>query len=310
MAKKRIELNRSEVVFIPEDHTYWLGDKQLSGITSLIDRQLYPNTYDNVPDEILSQAADYGHAVHESIEAFDSLWQNDGTQELADYIQLCTSNGLVHEASEYLISDNASYASMIDKVYRVDETTFDLADIKTYGVINDEKLQKTRWQLSLYAALFELQNPKAKVRNLYVLHIRNKQKKDDSFDHIADIIPVERILSDICFALMEADSKGEQFNNPFGIPDDIRAKEQLIRQLIQTKQEAEQKLADIKASILSTMEAQGITTWFTDTMRLTRKLPTTRSSFNLNLFKEKNPDLDTAPYMRVSQVAGSLTITI
>ena len=90
--------------------------------------------------------------------------------------------------SEYLISDNAHYASMIDKVYRVNDNTFDRCDIKTYGAMTVEKFEKAEWQLSIYAYLFELQNPKAKVRNLFIIHLRNKPKKDGSFDHIADFL--------------------------------------------------------------------------------------------------------------------------
>ena len=70
-------------------------------------------------------------------------WENDGTQEVADYISLTSENDLVHETSEYLITDNENYASMIDKVYRVDETTFDIGDIKTYGVMTPDIFQST-----------------------------------------------------------------------------------------------------------------------------------------------------------------------
>lgn len=44
-----------------------------------------------------------------------------------------------------------------------------------------------------------------------------------------------------------------------------------IRSLIQTKNDAEERLAEIKAKILSDMENSGVKTWTTETMRLTRK---------------------------------------
>lgn len=307
---KRIELKQSGVIFNPEDHTYFLGDKQLSGITGMLDRQLFPDTYAGIPDAILEQAAAYGSSVHESIEDFDMNWENDGTQEVADYISLCSDHSLIHEASEYLITDGISWASMIDKVYRVDETTFDIGDIKTYGIMTSDKLEKAKWQLSIYAFLFELQNKKAKVRNLFILHIRNKQKKDGSFDHISDYIPVQRIPSEIVKELLLADSKGEKFSNPYAIPSDIASQESIIRNLIQAKTDAETKLNAIKARILSMMEAQDIKTWATETMRITRKLPTSRSSFNLADFKEAHSEINIEPFMRVSQVAGSLQISI
>ena len=312
MATKRIKLKQCSVVFNEEDHTYYLPekDKYLSGITGMLERQLFPDTYAGIPEAIIKQAAAYGKEVHQSIEDFDMFWENDGTQEVADYITLTTEQGLVHETSEYLITDGENYASMIDKVYRVDETTFDIGDIKTYGIMTPEKREKARWQLSVYAYLFELQNKKAKVRRIFILHIRNKAKKDGGFDYISDFIELKRIPSEIVKELLLADSKGEQFCNPYAIPEDIRQQESVIRQLIQAKQDAETRLNSIKARILSLMEAQDIKSWCTETMRITRKLPTTRSSFSLADFKEAHSDIDIEPYMKTSQVAGSLTIAI
>lgn len=312
MVTKRIKLKQCSVVFNEEDHTYYLPekDKYLSGITGMLERQLFPDTYTGIPEAIIKQAAKYGSAVHQSIEDFDMDWSNDGTQEVADYISLTTENGLVHETSEYLITDGENYASMIDKVYRVDETTFDIGDIKTYGIMTPEKREKARWQLSVYAYLFELMNKKAKVRRIFILHIRNKAKKDGTFDHISDFIELVRIPSEIVKELLLADSKGEQFSNPYAIPEDIRQQESVIRQLIQVKQDAETRLNSIKARILSLMEAQDIKSWCTETMRITRKLPTTRNSFSLADFKEAHSEIDIEPFMRTSQVAGSLTISI
>lgn len=312
MATKRIELKQSSVIFNEEDHSYYLPekDKYLSGITGMLERQLFPETYAGIPEAIIKQAAEYGKSVHKSIEDFDMNWENDGTQEVADYISLISEQGLVHETSEYLITDGEEYASMIDKVYRVDETTFDIGDIKTYGVMTPEKREKARWQLSVYAFLFEKMNKKTKVSRIFILHIRNKTKKDGSFDHIADFIELVRIPSEIVKELLLADSVGEQFVNPYAIPEDIRQQEPLIRKLIQAKTDAETKLNSIKARILSLMEAQDIKSWATETMRITRKLPTTRSSFSFADFKEAHSNIDIEPFMRTSKVAGSLTITL
>lgn len=306
----RIQLKQCSVVFNPEDHTYFLDGKELSGITGMLERQLFPSTYDGIPEAIVRQAAEYGTSVHQSIEDFDMSWENDGTQEVSDYISLCTENGLIHETSEYLISDNENYASMIDKVYRVDDTTFDIGDIKTYGVMTSDKREKARWQLSIYAYLFELMNKKAKVRRIFILHIRNKAKKDGTFDHISDFIELVRIPSEIVKDLLHTDSIGEQFTNPYAIPEDIKSQELVIRKLIQAKTDAETRLNSIKARILSLMEAQDIKSWCTETMRITRKLPTTRTSFSVSDFKAANPDMDLEPYMRQSTVAGSLQIAI
>lgn len=310
MKTTRIELKDSDVLFNKERHEYWLGDKQLSGITGMLQRQLFPDEFDNVPEEALKEAARYGTEVHESIEAFDGSWINDGTQEVSDYIELCQENNLVHERSEYTVTDGENWASNIDKVYRSSDDTFSLGDIKTYGTMTPDKLEKARWQLSIYAYFFKLQNKDAKVGNLFILHIRNKAKQDGTFDHICNILPIERIPSDICKELLDTDLRGGQFINPYSIPEKYRRQEDYIRQLIQTKDDVEEKLKILKSEILEDMESKGVKTWDTGTMRLTRKLPTTRLSFNATQFKADHPELDYSPYERTSNVSGSLLIAV
>lgn len=306
----RVKLKDSGVLFDEEQHTYLLGDKYLSGITGMLQRQMYSNEFEGIPKDVIDAAAQYGTDVHHSCEDFDFSWINDGTVEVQDYIQICKENNLTHECSEYTVTDGSDWASRIDKVYRVSDDTFDLADIKTYGQMTPEKLAKAKWQLSIYAYLFELQNKKAKVNRLFIIHLRNKQKKDGTFDHISEIIFINRIPSEICMDLLATDLRGEQFANPYDIPEEISSQETEIRELMETKSAVEERLATIKADILSKMESLDVRTWATQTMRLTRKLPSTRASFNAALFKQEHPDLDYAPYERVSQVASSLTITI
>lgn len=310
MATKRIELKDSGVIFDPERHTYQLNGAYLSGITDLLQRQLFPNEYANIPKAILNQAAAYGTSVHQSCEDFDANWYNDGTQEVQDYIQLCQEHSLTHEASEYTVTDFTNYASNIDKVYRISSNTFDLADLKTYGVMTPEKLEKARWQLSIYAYLFELQNKDAKARQLYILHLRNKQKKDGTFDHISALIPVKRIPSEICKELLDTDLRNEQFQSPYAMPKEIKEQEAHIKELMETKARVDQELGQIKSRILSEMESRNVKSWLGESIKLTRKLPSTRTSFNLSSFKSDHPEIDYEPYMNTTQVSSSLTIAL
>ena len=306
----RVQLKDSGVLFDEEQHTYLLKDKYLSGITGMLQRQFFPDEFEGIPKAILDASAQYGVETHRSCEDFDQSWINDGTQEVQDYIQICRENNLTHECSEYTVTDGENWASRVDKVYRVSDDTFDLGDIKTYGKMTAEKLEKGRWQLSIYAYMFERLNKKAKVGRLFIIHLRNKQKKDGSWDHISNIIFVNRIPSEICEELLATDLRGEQFVNPFGIPDEYKAQEAEIRELIQTKAEVEEKLSQIKAKILEDMTAKNVKLWATDTMRLTRKLPSTRTAFNLAQFKQDHPDMNYDDYMKESQVSGSLLIAV
>ena len=306
----RIELTQSEVIFNEELHEYWLGDKQLSGITEALRKQLHPDMYSAIPKRILEQAAQYGTSVHKSIEEFQKNWINNGTQEVQDFIQICKDNSLIHESSEYTVSDGKNWASNIDQVFRTSDDTFSLADIKTYSKMTAEKLELARYQLSCYAYFFEMQNKKAKVDRLYIIHLRNKTIKSGKVEHISDLIPIERIPADICKELLDCELRGEQFKNPFAVPEELTFQISRIKELIEKKNEAEEELAAIKANILTSMEFLDVKTWVLNNIRLTRKLPTTRTSLNLAMLKTDHPEIDYGLYERVSNVSGSLAIAI
>jgi len=310
----KLNLRQSGVLFKEDTHQYFRESdgKELQGITGVISRQLFPHEYDSIPQHIVQKAADYGHAVHKSIEEFDNSFTHDGTVELQDYIEVCKELGLVHEASEYLISDNENYASAIDKVFRTGDNTFSISDLKTYfGKLSGEKLERCKWQLSIYRYMFLQQNPKAKVDKLFVIHIRNKEKKDGTFDHIKEVIYVDPIPSDICKELLDADLRGEQFKNPFAVPEAIVERINRMKELILLKNQAEEELNTLKADILESMEFMDIKTWSTDDVRLTRKLPATRTSFDLRLFKAGHPEItDYDSYMKTSNIAGSLLVSV
>lgn len=316
MAKKtessRVELKDSKVIFNEQDHTYKLGDKFLSGITGMLSRQLFPEEYKDVDPETLNKAAEYGTSVHKAIEMFDVEWDMDFSHEteIEDYKAICSSNNLTHESTEYCVTDGKNWASNIDKVYRVSDDTFDLGDLKTYGSMTPEKKEKARWQLSIYAYLFELQNKKAKVNRLFIIHIRNKMKRSGNMDHIAEIIEVKRIPSEICKELLDCDAAGIRFKNPYAIPDKYRDMELRIIDLIKQKSKVENELNEIKSWLLADMEEADQKTWATDTMRITRKLPSFRTAFDMKKLSADHPEIDYTKYESRSSVAGSITISI
>lgn len=311
MATKRIQLKESGMLFNEEQHSYFLPEKKkfLSGITDLLQRQLFPHLHDGIDEATLAKAAQYGKICHSSIEDFDSLWINDGTQEVSDYISLCQENSLTHEASEYLVSDHENYASMIDKVYRNGNDSFTLGDVKTYGQMTPEKQELARWQLSIYAYFFELQNKGAKVERLLIFHIRNKVRKDGSFDHISKCIEVKRIPSETCKEILETDLRGEQFTNPYDIPPEIRQKENLIQSLLTVKKTCEEKLNAIKSDVLEKMASVGVKAWEGDIIRFTRKAESVRQTFDWKSYQKDNPDLDLSKYIRESIMPESLQLS-
>lgn len=170
-----MELARSNVVFDQENHTYFLGEKQLSGITFLLDRQFFGDKYTGIPEFVLEKARVKGTLVHEACELIDTLGVEHDSAEAWNYIRLKNENDLRHEASEYLVSDEKNVASCIDKVFRVSETEFALADIKT-----------TIRQVGIRNIIIIIMNPCDSTHWVYRKFIENTHKLVDY-----DGIPVQ-----------------------------------------------------------------------------------------------------------------------
>ena len=72
MEQINLNLPESPVVFEPEHHTYNLNGKLLSGVTAIV-KWLFPDTYKDIPEDVLMRAADYGTLIHSKCELADSM---------------------------------------------------------------------------------------------------------------------------------------------------------------------------------------------------------------------------------------------
>lgn len=306
----KVNLINNGVVFLEEPHEYWLGEKQLFGITSAIQNQVAKSEYDNCPEHLIKKAGQYGTDVHQSIQRLINDFEHDGTIETEDFRELTKDMSI--EACEYNVSDLKHWASNIDIVVRASDKEFDLYDIKTYSnaKLTKSQLLKAKFQLSIYAMLFEGQVKGAKVKNLGIIHISCKTKRDGSENHISEIIPVDRIPSDICQNLLDCELQGTQFQNPYDIPKDVASKVNRIIKLIQTKKECEDELNEIKKDVLETMLFLDVKSWKGENITFSRIEETQRSSFDLAAFKKAYPDLPYDSYIKTSKVAGSLKIAV
>lgn len=299
-----MELSKSNVIFDQKTHTYQLCGVPLSGITGVIERRLFPKKYDGIPKYILENAAQKGSFIHEQIELADSLGIVPPCDEAKNYIEKIKSEGLTVEKSEYLVSDNEHYASSIDKVFRKDETTFHLGDIKTTYKLDKEYV---RWQLSIYAYLFELQNPGSNIERLFGIWLRGK---------IADIVDVERIPNDIIINLLACDLNGTQFVNPFAIPEktgDLPAKYREMEQAImeidgQAKFWADKK-KELVEGVMKEMVAAGVYNWKSDNIQFIRKKDSIRNDFDKKAFEKDHSDLY-EKYLKETPVVGSVTLKV
>jgi hypothetical protein len=305
------ELKQSAVIFNEEQHTYSLDGKELSGITSIIKRYVFPDMYKNVSESVLNKAAERGTRIHNLIQMWTvGVLSNDDIQELQPFLDAYYASGLDGYEAEYLVSDNESVASSIDLVCLDKDNNIVLCDIKTTSVLHTEYLQ---WQLSIYAYLFEKQNPGLQVHSLSAIHIR---------DGKCNFVEVQRLPDEYVVALLDAYKSGaEIFDNPLrAIPDGLDAmlaayaeNEQALAELAVVSEPYEQRKKELQESIASSLKDSGLSKIETPIAKVTIGKDSERKSFDLKAFQESelykgNPNVY-GSFIKTTTTKGRVTIT-
>lgn len=291
-----IQLNPSWVVFNEEEHTYTLGGKQLHGITGMLSRQLFADKYKDIPEYILKRAAERGTEIHKDCEFTDATGLEPQTTEGKNYLELRKDFNVI--ANEYTVSDNEYFASNIDCVWEKDGEVI-LADIKTTAHLDKEYLS---WQLSIYAYLFELQNPELKVSGLYGVWLKDDKKQ---------LVTINRRSTEEIIKLMECEKNGEMYLVP------VKDEKQLITRsavgiLIEAKEMADyykKRYEDIQEQLLAAMKEHGVKSWDTEELKATYSPASKRTTFDEKKFQEEHPELY-KEYLKKSTRKESLRITI
>lgn len=294
-----ITLNQSPVIFNELDHTYTLDDKSLNGVTSILNRQLFADKYSGISDEVLNKAAEYGKGVHESIELYDSLGIGEDEDAVKSYIKLCQKEGLTRLDNEYLISDNDYVASSIDVVF--DDCS--LADIKTTSHLDEEYVS---WQLSIYAYLFEKQNPDLQANRLLAIWIPKARYGKPK------IVEVPRKPLCEVVRLIEADKAGQQYVPSVAASTEITIANDVVQEVIRIERELKElkdKQTELREGLLKQMQDHNIKSFKTDGLSLTRKLATTKTSLDSKMLQEKYPEIYNE-CLKTSEVKESLLIKI
>ena len=300
---KNAELTQSKVKFIAETHQYFNADGVgLSGVTSIINKYIFPDKYKGVSEEVLQQAAERGTLIHTLCEEYAT--EGKVTMFMPDEVAgfIAATQGVKFIAAEYLVSDDEHVATMIDLV----DTDLNLYDIKTTSTLDREYLG---WQLSIEAALFEIQNPGKQVGKLVGVWLRPDR---------CEMVEVKRLPDKAVEALIIAHIEGaETFDNP-------------LKQLDTTETEYVEKLVDIERAIinleteakkmkearqqytdflLAEMQKRGVKTLETDNIKLTVKAAYTQKKLDSTRLKADHKEL-CEKYEKQIQVKESLIVKI
>lgn len=93
--------NGVSVDFYPEAHQYFVGDKELPSITTLLSK-VYGSPYTNVNPEILKRASEYGTAVHNELQELIEM-----RKESPDIPLFCT------------YQETQNYFTFVEDIYKI-----------------------------------------------------------------------------------------------------------------------------------------------------------------------------------------------
>lgn len=296
-----IQLQDSGICFNAEEHRYFLNGVELQGITGLLRKHIFPNLYADIPQFVLDRAAERGTMIHESIELLDGGFAPaELTHELENYKRIKAENGLSTVENEYIVTDGEHFASGIDLVLSDKEDNIVLADIKTTSVLDKEYV---RWQLSIYAYLFELQNPRLKVGKLYALWLRGDK---------SEFAEVQRIDVDIIKYLLQCEVDGRQFVNPLAkadpkVPAGIKNAEMAVYTLVTQIKELTEKKKQLSDGLLKLMQDNDVKSYKGEHITLSRKAASTREDIDKAKLKVEYPEVYAA-CVKTTNISESLQI--
>lgn len=293
---KKITLNVPRVTFIEESHQYFIGKKELKGVTGTLIKKAFPDTYKNIPEAILMKAAERGSLIHNTFETFCSIFDADikqypnPTEELQAFHSMLVAYDLHYVASEYLVTDGENFASAIDGVFSDSEGNIYLVDYKTTATLHYDNVSL---QLSIYAKWFEEQNPDLKVKEIVCMWFKNGQSKFQPLPRVADYQ-----IDDLINAYLADDT---DYQYKVEVPEHFSALEQEYRLITARMDALKIKQDDLKEKIMKMMEDNKQKSVKTNIGSYSYVESTTKRTLDMKLFKEKYPNA----YERLTKVSIS-----
>lgn len=328
-------------------------------IHSILGLGVYPEADDYVKDFVIPKAGSRGTAIHHAIQTYDQIgvrqttqivntrygcherdniqykdeeW--DVSQELDNYIQHL--EGFKPLANELTVSDNVKYASQIDNVWlKIKTNGIWLGDTKSNNIdlyplcgyfvpslfnSGEEALKEyLSWQLSIYAELFEAENPGVKVEGLFC----NWLRKDKGAFWIIQRKPSELVMELLSTDYIITDNGPVYFHRDpsiFGIKTNLPAAKEgrvimpadvvnYMATLLRTVKEAESKLTEAKNALRAAMTRHDIKKYDFGPFTATLGAASVTNKFDTKQFKEDHPELY-EKYISKSISQGSLTIKL
>lgn len=283
-----------EIRFEKEGHKYFLGDRELISVTTLLQEMKISPDYSMVNEEVLKAKADKGTLIHKEIEEYLKEGKVGFTKELQSFIRWREESGASDFKSEVMLN-NDLIAGTCDLMFKCDGFNY-IADIKTTSTLHKNSVS---WQLSLYNYLNGGLADYAQAFHfvdgeLMIVSVPLKPKEE-----------IEELLK--CY------QEKRDYKPLTIIPDEalatIHEAEAIIAKCKRDIEEAETRKKMVIEAVMSVMEERGIINYETDSVQLSYIAPYTKKLVDSAKLKREYPEV-AEKVMKDQYVKASLRIKL
>lgn len=284
-----------KITFRENDHTYWLGEKQLPSVTHLIHKHGLATDLSGAPEAVVRRAGEHGTLVHEEIENFIKSGEMGITDEFQDFLKLVYPMADTWDCEVIVWTDD--YAGRVDLIgIRGDDII--VVDTKT-GALNENA---TAWQTSMYANAFPLEAQG--YTKLFAF--------DAKMDGKSRVVPLKKVSKACIDELIRADKNGELYNPMLPV---VTANEKMLeveRQIATMESQLKELKAQdeaFKLMLLEAMENANVTKFEGEKVSITYVAPLTRTTVDSKALQTRYPDVY-KDCQKTSLTKASVRITV
>lgn len=303
-----IQLNNSGVLYEDSTHQYFYKGRELTGITGLLHKLVFPNMYSNVSEETLKKAAEKGTVIHEQVELYASLGIELALESVKAFVAYIKEQGYEIIGSEYVLRVGEDHASAIDLVMHkkgASDDDVEIWDIKGTYSVNKEYV---RWQNSMYKFGFEALNPHLKVTRICCMWLRDDNKRGT----ICKLIDLgtPRPSSDV-EELFRCEKEGRLFDDDTKTPYYIMDNEVALVDVQERIAKLQEQEKELKAAIFEGMTNDNLTSYKTSYYTYSLKAGSERVTLDTKAFDaddEETYEHLLKKYKKVTKVKPSLAL--
>ena len=279
------------ITFEEKTHTYRNDGVAIPSVSEILGAVLGSH-YEDIPEIILEIAAKKGTLVHEEVQGYEALGLEGFTDELEQYKILKEKYNInVKKMEEIVFSENniVPFAGRYDMLLKGNI----IADIKTTYNLD---IERTTWQLSLYAYALGLKSKKGFIVWLRPEKAEFKEVELYSKEEVEDLLLKFKNGETIKKEVVELKSL------------DLTASKQLKKYLEEIKK-AEENIKVFKDALLEEMGSRGVKSFDNGEVVISYVEETERKTIDSKKLKEEYPEV-AEKCEKVSKVKPSIRIKL